>query len=118
MLNITRVDHLGIRISDLERSREFYERLGFRFVRDAGYSDGHPVIMRHPGGVVVNLLGPSTKDTGTNILMDVDAKYSGYPCGVARRVHRSGHSRPGRDGHRNYRRSLPFHRRHGIHVHP
>ncbi len=78
MLNITRVDHLGIRISDLERSREFYERLGFQFIRDAGFREGHPVIMKHPGGVVVNLLGPSTEDTGTNILMDVDAKYSGY----------------------------------------
>ncbi len=78
MLNITHVDHLGIRISDLERSREFYERLGFRFIRDAGFSAGHPDIMKHPGGVVDNLLGPSNKDAGTNILMDVDARYSGY----------------------------------------
>jgi catechol 2,3-dioxygenase-like lactoylglutathione lyase family enzyme len=78
MLKITQVDHLGIRISDIARSRAFYERLGFAVVRDAGYEDGHPVVMVHPSGVVVNLLGPSTAEKDTNMLMDVTDKYSGY----------------------------------------
>jgi len=55
----------------------FYEALGFTFDSDAGFKDGHPVIMRHPSGVVLNLLGPSKDGDGSNILMDVDAKYPG-----------------------------------------
>ncbi len=78
MLKITQVDHLGLRVSDIGRSRAFYEQLGFAFVRDTGFDQGHPVVLKHPSGVVVNLLGPSTKDPGTNILMDVADKYSGY----------------------------------------
>ncbi len=33
--------------------------------------------MRHPSGVVLNLLGPTNTEDGTNILMDVDEKYPG-----------------------------------------
>jgi catechol 2,3-dioxygenase-like lactoylglutathione lyase family enzyme len=78
MLDITQVDHLGIRISDIGRARAFYGQLGFTLIRDAGFTDGHPVIMKHPSGVVVNLLGPSTPPQGSNILMDADEKYAGY----------------------------------------
>lgn len=78
MINITQVDHLGIRVSDIQQASAFYKQLGFDFVRDAGFEDGHPVILKHPSGVVINLLGPSTKSTGTNVLMDVDEKYAGY----------------------------------------
>lgn len=77
MLGIQQVNHIGIRIGELERSRAFYEALGFTFVSDAGFKDGHPVIMRHPSGVVLNLLGLSKDGDGSNILMDVDAKYPG-----------------------------------------
>ena len=77
MLGIQQVNHIGIRIGELERSRAFYEALGFTFVSDAGFKDGHPVIMRHPSGVVLNLLGPRKDGDGSNILMDVDAKYPG-----------------------------------------
>ena len=78
MLPITEVDHLGLRISDIERARAFYEQIGFELIRDTGFADGHPVVMKHASGVVVNLLGPSNAGEGTNILMDVDEKYTGY----------------------------------------
>ena len=78
MLNITGFNHVGIRISDRERSTEFYAKLGFELIADAGFADGHPVIMKHPGGVVINLLGPATTTEAKNILMDVDEKYPGY----------------------------------------
>ena len=77
MLGIQQVNHVGIRIGELERSRVFYQALGFKFVSDAGFKDGHPVIMRHPCDVVLNLLGPSKDGDGSNILMDVDEKYPG-----------------------------------------
>jgi len=77
MLNIESVNHVGIRVSDKERSIEFYKVLGFDLLADVGFEQGHPVIMKHPSGVVINLLGPAVTSVGENILMDVDEKYSG-----------------------------------------
>ncbi len=77
MLKIESVNHIGIRIRDKETSANFYEVLGFEFVSDAGFEDGHPIILKHPGGVVLNLLGPANVDENNNILMDVDEKYTG-----------------------------------------
>ena len=78
MLHIESVNHIGIRVSERSRSVSFYETLGFHFVQDVGFEQGHPIIMKHPSGVVVNLLGPATSSDGKNILMDVDEKYPGY----------------------------------------
>ncbi len=77
MLDIQNVNHVGIRISDKSAAVPFYQNLGFEFLDDAGFEDGHPIIMKHPGGVVVNLLGPATVAAGGNILMDVDEKHTG-----------------------------------------
>ena len=77
MLNIEAVNHVGIRVSDKTRSIAFYENLGFALISDVGFENGHPVIMTHPSGVVINLLGPATASAGTNILMDVDEKHPG-----------------------------------------
>ncbi len=78
MLNIESVNHVGIRVGDKARSVSFYESLGFELLQDAGFDQGHPVIMKHPSGVVLNLLGPANTSEGTNILMDVEEKYPGY----------------------------------------
>ena len=77
MLNIESVNHVGIRVSENERSIGFYGVLGFELLGDAGFEQGHPVIMKHPSGGVINLLGPAVTGIGQNILMDVDEKYSG-----------------------------------------
>ena len=77
MLDIEKVDHIGIRISDKSASIAFYERLGFRTLSDTGFEKGHPVIMQHPSGVVLNLLGPADMPNDRNILMDVGEKYPG-----------------------------------------
>lgn len=78
MLDIKEVNHIGIRIIDKDRSVAFYSNLGFELEADAGFTDGHPLIMRHPSGVVLNLLGPASTSETTNILMDVEEKYPGY----------------------------------------
>ena len=77
MLDITHVNHIGIRIGDKARSIDFYSVLGFELVGDAGFESGHPVILKHPSGVVLNLLGPADVPGDTNILMDVDEKHTG-----------------------------------------
>ncbi len=77
MLEIEKVDHIGIRVSDKTRSIAFYELLGFELISDSGFDKGHPIIMEHPSGVVLNLLGPSNVSEGHNILMDEDQKHPG-----------------------------------------
>ena len=77
MLDIVKVEHIGIRVSDKTASPAFYEDLGFKLLNDAGFEKGHPIIMEHPSGVVLNLLGPGTAGAGENILMDVGDKYPG-----------------------------------------
>ena len=77
MLDITHFDHIGIRISDREKSVAFYEMLGFKLIVDGGFEHGHPLVMLHPSGININLLGPATAKPGENILMDVKSKYPG-----------------------------------------
>lgn len=77
MLKIQCVNHVGIRVSEKQTSIDFYSVLGFELLTDVGFEEGHPVIMKHPSGVVINLLGPATSAGDTNILMDIDEKHPG-----------------------------------------
>jgi len=77
MLDISNFDHIGIRISNRENSIAFYELLGFEMIADGGYDQGHPLVMLHPAGININLLGPATARAGENILMDEKPKYPG-----------------------------------------
>lgn len=77
MLAMSNVDHVGIRISDRNRSVEFYELLGFELIADGGFDQGHPLVMRHPSGINFNLLGPATSRQGENVLMDEKDKFPG-----------------------------------------
>ena len=67
-----------IRVKEKARAADFYEALGFELIVDTGFEKGHPIMLRHPSGIVLNLLGPSTVDNDENVLMDVDRKYAGY----------------------------------------
>lgn len=78
MINIQKIDHIGIRICDKHISIPFYEMLGFKLIVDIGFEEGHPIMMEHPSGVVLNLLGPGIINENKNILMDVEDKYAGY----------------------------------------
>jgi lactoylglutathione lyase len=78
LLEIEAVNHVGIRVKEKSRSISFYESLGFGLVTDAGFEEGHPVIMRHPSGVVLNFLGPATTSEDTNVLMDLPKKHPGF----------------------------------------
>ena len=77
-MDIQRINHVGIRVRDLAATRTFYEQLGFEFV--AGPVGPEPVaIMKHPGGVVLNfILNATDNQPADNILMDRDAKLTGY----------------------------------------
>lgn len=77
MQEITGINHIGIRVANLEQARKFYEQLGFIFI--AGPIGPEPVaIMEHPSGININfILNANSEETG-NILMDNPVKYPGY----------------------------------------
>ncbi len=77
MLEMSNIDHVGIRIGERERSVAFYELLGFELIADGGFDEGHPLVMLHPSGININLLGPANARLGENVLMDESEKYPG-----------------------------------------
>jgi lactoylglutathione lyase len=78
MKEITRINHVGLRVRDLETSRNFYEKLGFKFL--AGPVGPEPAaIIEHPSGVNINFILNASKDAPqNNILMEKEMKYPGY----------------------------------------
>ena len=71
----TAYEHVGIRVSDPERARHFYERLGFREeIRFDDYANE----MATPAGVRINLIfnGTSRADA-LNVLQDEPLKWPG-----------------------------------------
>lgn len=77
MKEITRINHLGLRVKDLGVSRAFYEKLGFVFI--AGPVGPEPVaIMEHPSGVNINFILNADQNCSVNVLMDVPVKNTGY----------------------------------------
>jgi lactoylglutathione lyase len=74
---IERVDHIGIRVRDLDRALGFYTVLGFSLVRRAEGDD--VAIVRNEHGVELNLVfNANAGDPAANILMDVPDKLPGY----------------------------------------
>jgi lactoylglutathione lyase len=74
---IERVDHIGIRVRDLDRALEFYRVLGFSLLQRAKGDD--VAIVKNDNGVELNLIfNANAGAPDTNILMDVPGKYPGY----------------------------------------
>jgi lactoylglutathione lyase len=65
---IDRVDHIGIRVRDLDRALAFYGVLGFELHHKVTFD-----------AVEINLIvNANAGDPASNILMDVPDKYAGY----------------------------------------
>jgi len=76
-IDIARVDHIGIRVRDLERAMKFYAMLGFRLEWKA--ANDAVAVIRNGQDVELNLVYNANADAeGRNILMDVTEKYPGY----------------------------------------
>ena len=78
MKQITGVNHIGLRVRDLEVARAFYEKLGFDFI--VGPIGPEPVaVMLHPSGVNINfILNATAEASPVNLLMDDPAKHTGF----------------------------------------
>ena len=77
MEEIRGINHIGIRVSDLDAARKFYEQLGFIFI--LGPVGPEPIaVMEHSSGVNLNLILNADSGISKNILMDVPERYPGY----------------------------------------
>ena len=77
MINIDRVDHIGIRVADLDRAMTFYRIFGFQEVGAADNDD--VVVMKNGQDVEINIIfNANNANDNKNILMDVPDKYPGY----------------------------------------
>jgi len=74
---IERVDHIGIRVRDLDRAMAFYGVLGFELHHKVTFDA--VAIIKNRAGVEINLIiNANAGDPANNILMDVPEKYAGY----------------------------------------
>jgi lactoylglutathione lyase len=74
---VERVDHIGIRVRDLDRALAFYRVLGFELHHKATFDA--VAIIKNRAGVEINLIvNADAGDPASNILMDVPEKYAGY----------------------------------------
>jgi lactoylglutathione lyase len=74
---VERVDHIGVRVRDLDRALAFYRVLGFALLHRA--KDDDVAIIRNANGVELNLLfNANAGDPATNILMDAPDRLPGY----------------------------------------
>lgn len=77
MQEVTGINHIGLRVTSLERARAFYEQLGFVFI--VGPIGPEPVaVMIHPSGVNINFILNADAGSTENILMDIPKKHPGY----------------------------------------
>ena len=76
-ITINQVDHIGIRVADLDRAMAFYGVLGFELAHRS--SNDAVVIVKNGQGIEINLIyNANDANDGKNILMDVGVKYAGY----------------------------------------
>ncbi len=77
MINIDRVDHIGIRVADLDRAEAFYKLFGFETLRAA--DNDAVVVMKNRQDVEINIIfNANNNNDNNNILMDVPDKYPGF----------------------------------------
>ena len=76
-IDIERVDHIGIRVRDLDRALAFYRMLGFELRHKVTFDA--VAIIANSAGVEINLIhNANAGDEDKNVLMDIAEKYPGY----------------------------------------
>jgi lactoylglutathione lyase len=76
-VTIEQVDHIGIRVRNLDRALAFYRVLGFELAHRVTFDA--VAIIKNAAGVEINLIiNANAGDMAKNILMDVGEKYPGF----------------------------------------
>ena len=77
MKEFSRINHIGLRVSNFEVARDFYSQLGFEYITGPGGPE--PVaIVEHPSGININFILNADQNDNTNVLMDLPTKHTGY----------------------------------------
>ena len=76
-IELKKLAHIGIRVSDLERSLAFYQHFGFEPVYEA--PNDAVVLLTDSNGLEINfIINADPSSEPHNILMDGDTKHPGY----------------------------------------
>ncbi len=77
MKELTRINHIGLRVKDFAISRDFYAQLGF--IDITGPTGPEPVaIVEHPCGININFILNGNQAGKNNVLMQDEVKHTGY----------------------------------------
>ena len=76
-MNISNIDHIGIRVTEKKAALDFYKILGFQLEQEVDFDA--VIIMKNKSGVEINLINNGQDiSNGKNILMDVPEKHPGF----------------------------------------
>lgn len=76
-MEILKIDHIGTRVNDVERTIRFYEKLNFKSIRNDNNEQVY--VVKHPSGLEINFLNNVTDNANKdNVLMDIPIKHAGY----------------------------------------
>jgi lactoylglutathione lyase len=75
--SVLRLAHIGIRVHDLDRSRQFYELFGFKLAWGPFGADQVTSLV-HPSGLEINFIVNAPEPKSPNVLMDVPEKHAGF----------------------------------------
>jgi lactoylglutathione lyase len=79
MLQIAAFDHIGIRVTDLDRALAFYALLGFRLEPEETWEEHRAVGLINDAGLRLNLIYNAKPRRATpNVLLDEPEKWAGF----------------------------------------
>ncbi|KSV75199.1 hypothetical protein N185_17620 [Sinorhizobium sp. GW3] len=79
MFKLTNLDHVGIRVTEIERAQDFYEKLGFKVDPKEESPKAKARGLVNEAGLRIHLIyNGLTPPDGGNVLMDVPQKWPGY----------------------------------------
>lgn len=78
MFNLTHLDHVGLRVTDLARAQAFYERLGFSVDPTEESPNAKARGLLNGAGLRIHLIYNGSVPPEGNVLMDTPVKWPGY----------------------------------------
>lgn len=74
---LLKLDHLGIRVTDLNTALEFYAVFGFSIDPSENLHAYQTCALHHQCGLRINLVYNADNQPGQNVLLDTETKHSG-----------------------------------------
>ena len=78
MFKLTEIDHVGLRVTDIDRAQAFYEKLGFRPDPAEESPQAKARGLRNDAGLRIHLIYNGVAPPDGNVLMDIPVKWPGY----------------------------------------